>query len=104
MDTQYILIALNMAVVPLAAWFVKSWIKGVEMSLLKLNDNKADKRMMEEHCRQSATLKLDLVAQIYDIGRVSTDASDEIKENFRSHGHEVICTLCKATAGGVILR
>lgn len=104
MDTQYVLIALNMAVIPSAAWFVKSWIKGVEASLLKLNDNKADKRAMEEHCRQSATLKSELVAQIYDIGRASEDADTEIKDNFRRHGHEVICSVCKASAGGVILR
>ncbi len=104
MDTQYILIALNMAVIPSAAWFIKSWIKGVEASLLKLNDNKADKRAMEEHCRQSATLKTELVAQIYDIGRIAAEAAAEAKDTFRKHGHEVLCSVCKATAGGVILR
>ena len=104
MDTQYILIALNMAVIPSATWFVKSWIKGVEANLLKLNENKAEKKALEEHCKQSQVLKAELVAQIYDIGRVGADANHEVKENFRCHGHEVICTMCKATAGGVILR
>lgn len=104
MDTQIIVIALNLAVIPSCSFFVGLWIKRIEATLTKLQDTKASNDMVNQHVIQSGMFRAEMISTQQDAREEGAAFSEDIVKQFRTHGHIIDCPNCKATAGSVVLK